>query len=262
MYAVDGGPAPAVAWNGREWLVTARHTATRFTRTLDVVAATTIEGPIQDPLAVGDTFALVTAPVITTSLKSPCPSVYIPLLGCGYEPPKWVTTGEWKGQLLPSNVSFTFPGTALQVAGTPSGAARPNDFFVVWPETGPTGRVGLNAAIVSRLGAPSAAGFYTVTELPGSGDDPHPQIAASATAALLVWEEQANIRGVFLRSDGRPDDEPFEISSTAAEEHLPAVLTLGDGNYLVAYEIDDRGLTQLATRMVITTLPRRPRAVR
>lgn len=260
LYAADGGPAPAVAWNGTEWLVTVRQSATRFTSNLQVAGATAADTPIQDTVAVGGTFVLLTDPAVTTTTQTHCTVVYGFTI-CSQIP---VTTSSWTGRLLPSDASFPLVGSPDRVSGTAAGAARSRDFFVAWPERDPAGGVNLYAAAYTASGAPVAS--YTVTTMPVPREDPHIAVAATDDGALVVWEESADIRGTLLDAGGKPKGEPFAIAAAAPDEQHdeqhPVALALGGGRYLVAYELVDHGLTRLATRFVLTAPVSRPRPIR
>ncbi|HKO56639.1 MAG TPA: hypothetical protein VJ276_12235, partial [Thermoanaerobaculia bacterium] len=97
----------------------------------------------------------------------------------------------------------------------------------------------------ARLGKGQRAAITT--------DQAAPRVAATATGALVVWEDHHDIRGVLLRADDTPDGEPFVIAGTAADERHPSPLALDNGEYLVVYEVDGR----LATRLVLTQTMRR-----
>jgi len=252
-YLPDGGTAPSIAWNGREWLVAARNHLFRLSPARLIVAASDTDMQIQNAVAAGGSFVLLGAPTTIKGFKTQC------LSGISWCVTVPVTTTDWSIRLLPSNTSIPFPGSADLLAGEASAASRPGGLVLAWAESS-AGRFALNVApfVTSSVAGRSVAA--TTEEFSG---DPHLNVAANGDAALLVWEESANIRGLFLTAAGKPDGEPFAIAATASEEHRPVALALGPGEYLVAYEIDDRGTTRLATRYVITgSTPARPRPVR
>lgn len=98
----------------------------------------------------------------------------------------------------------------------------------------------------------------------GRDSDPtRPDIASDGSRYLVVWrtanaDGTHDIAGAALDADGGVT--PLSIASTSADERDPAVVTLGSGLFLIAYECDRGGERRIATRLV-NLVPHR-RAVR
>ncbi|HKO55299.1 MAG TPA: hypothetical protein VJ276_05430, partial [Thermoanaerobaculia bacterium] len=118
-YATDGGPAPSVSWNGKEWMITQRVFATRLTPALDVIATVTAESPIVEGAAAGSDFVFINMPINRTTF-GPCN--WIPLFGCSRQT---IITNEWTATLVPGGpIALPLPVQPLAASATLASRGR------------------------------------------------------------------------------------------------------------------------------------------
>ena len=88
---------------------------------------------------------------------------------------------------------------------------------------------------------------------PSDGGTTRPSIANDGTRWVIVWRARTapgnhDITGAVLDADGKVT--PLSIAASAADERDPAVLALGDGSFLVAYEKVFNGERRIAGRFL------------
>ncbi|HEY6140600.1 MAG TPA: hypothetical protein VI670_22830 [Thermoanaerobaculia bacterium] len=93
----------------------------------------------------------------------------------------------------------------------------------------------------------------TIGTFPADGGGTRPSIANDGTRWVIVWRARTapgnhDIAGAVLDADGKVT--PLSIAASAADERDPAVLALGDGSFLVAYEKVFNGERRIAGRFV------------
>jgi hypothetical protein len=93
----------------------------------------------------------------------------------------------------------------------------------------------------------------TIATFPSDVGATRPSIANDGVRSVIVWRARTapgnhDVAGAVLDADGKVT--PLSIAASAADERDPAVLTLGDGVFLVAYEKVFNGERRIAGRFL------------
>jgi hypothetical protein len=142
--------------------------------------------------------------------------------------------------LLTTSMSKTF---SFASDAQPAIASNGRDVLVAWLGGG---QASGGDVVASRLGFGDFLRFGDLTsqpkvlaQFPADAGETRPDIAADGERYVVVWRSRSapanhDIVGVAIDNDGRVT--PFSIATSSADERDPAILALGDGAFLVAYE--------------------------
>ena len=142
--------------------------------------------------------------------------------------------------LLTTSMSKTF---SFASDAQPAIASNGRDVLVAWLGGGQTSG---GDVVASRLGFGDFLRFSDLTsqpkvlaQFPADAGETRPAVAADGERYVVVWRSRTapanhDIVGVAIDNDGRLT--PFSIATSSADELDPAILSLGDGAFLVAYE--------------------------
>jgi hypothetical protein len=139
----------------------------------------------------------------------------------------------------------------------PAIASNGRDLLAVW-FSGPQTSGG--DVVAWRLGFGDLLRFNDLTSqprvlahFPADVGETRPDIATDGEGYVVVWREQRSptnhdIVGVAINDDGQLT--PLSIATSSADERDPAILSLGGGTFLVAYETTTGFERRIAGRFV------------
>jgi len=151
-----------------------------------------------------------------------------------------------------SSATFNFASDAQ-----PSIASNGHDVLVSWFRGA---QASGGDVVAARLGAGDFVHFSDVTLrptvlalFPPDFGETRPDIATDGTRYLVVWRElrapgNHDIAGVVVDSEGKLT--PLSIATSSVDERDPAILSLGGGTFLVAYEKNSGLERRIAGRFV------------
>ena len=202
----------------------------------------TLSGPLTgiaaSDMTIGTDLPQLTGGHSVKSTKFSCP-------GCGwciescrtYDPPSFSLDFV---SLLTTSVSKTF---SFASDAQPAIASNGNDFLTVWF----SGAQASGGDVVAlRLGFGDLLRFNDLTSqakvlahFPADFGETRPDIASDGNGYVVVWREYRSLSnhdivGVVIDDDGKLT--PLSIATSSADERDPAILPLGGGTFLVAYE--------------------------
>ena len=114
--------------------------------------------------------------------------------------------------------------------------------------------------VAARASAGDGSGFAAAAEVPtvlatypGDGGETRPAIANDGQRYVVVWRSAKtpsdhDIAGAAIDGDGRVT--PFAIATSTVDERDPAILYIGGGTFLVAYEKGAPFERRIAVRLV------------
>ena len=156
--------------------------------------------------------------------------------------------------LRKTSVTKTFN---FESAASPAVDSNGRDVLVAWfrgTQTAGGDVVAARAAAGDGAGFAAAADVPTVlATYPGDGGETRPAIANDGQRYLVVWRSAKtpsdhDIAGVTIDGDGRVT--PFAIATSTVDERDPAILYIGGGTFLVAYEKGAPFERRIAVRFV------------
>jgi hypothetical protein len=172
---------------------------------------------------------------------------------CSPAPGCLVTQGPFKGFCYPSCRSYPFE-YALDFASL-NGPHVSKTFDFLSDAQPAIASNGTDMALVWFRGAQSSGGDVVMSRLPlsfvtldagqplttfaGDSGQTRPDIATDGQRYVVVWRTRAtagshDVVGTVIDPDGKQT--PLSIASSPADERDPAILSLGGGTFLVAYE--------------------------
>ena len=209
----------------------------------------TLEGPIAGLVASDMTIA-ADAPQLVGSHPEQDKTYYT----CSPAPGCLVGQGPFKGFCYPSCRIYPFRYALDFVSLNGPHVSKTFDFLSdAQPAIASNGS---DVAVVWFRGAQSSGGDVVMSHVPlgslvnldaaqplaafaGDSGQTRPDIAADGQRYVVVWREQTAMRnhdvvGMVIDNDGRQT--PLSIATSSADERDPAILSLGGGTFLVAYE--------------------------
>jgi hypothetical protein len=194
----------------------------------------------------------ITSNAFTCRQAPGCLSFFVCLNACKIPVPPLFALDYFSIYTTSVSKTFSFASEAQ-----PAIASNGRDLLAVW-FSGPQTSGGDVVAL--RLGFGDLLRFNDLTSqprvlahFPADVGETRPDIATDGEGYVVVWREQRSptnhdIVGVAINDDGQLT--PLSIATSSADERDPAILSLGGGTYLVAYETTTGFERRIAGRFV------------